>query len=258
MKKTIALALLIVSMLALMAGCSSEWQNMAATSQSESGYALPSSSPISGDTVSVDPSLPSSSFLEDTSNQTSIPIAQNEEVIKLHALALADHLITRVISELPNHGELTERQIFDFILTLCLYPCTNTFTHPYADIVTIVDTQGLYAYYSESDVQKMVYEVFGIEDWSYMNNQHDLIQIDENGANEFVIAMEVGFATSPYSYENPVVQILDEQTVIVQFELFDTKLWPSSGIGYGTYQITLNIVADGKGVYLRYESCLAK
>lgn len=168
-----------------------------------------------------------------------------------YALALTDHLVMRALHKIPHQGQMTDREIYDFVITLHVY--RDEHEHPYYDLVTIVDRHALL---QEKTVQLMVYELFGAEEWQYQSSENDAKRTNENGDNEYYFPVEMGFPTSPYSYSNARILLNDGKHIIVQFDLADQKLWPSSNLEYGAYEVTFQVTDENGSAFLRFMNCL--
>lgn len=103
------------------------------------------------------------------------------------------------------------------------------------------------AYLPLSQVQKVVYQVFGIHEW--FENPDDHFDFE---TQEYVIPLEIGPYTI-YSYENLTVSVSDDGIVTAIFDLLDSELFPQEN-NYGTYSLTLQMIREDDQLFLRFVS----
>ena len=186
-----------------------------------------------------------SSLVESQTNSSNTSFTEEEiEQAEQQALILTEHIITYSISfESSNDLYLypTDREIYDFMLTLLVY--RENYVHPYYYIVKMEEE---YVSYPLEDVQQMVYELFGIQDWLYPDI--DLSQEEQT----YIIPVGVGLPVSSYTPGDATVSSTSDGTIIVEFILTDSGYYEPASQEYGLHQITFLLMEEDGGQFLRF------
>jgi hypothetical protein len=166
--------------------------------------------------------------------------------LKGRALTLSEHLLLYAFTDIPETlDKVQEIEIQNFVVTLCIYRDDDT--HPYYPIIKSGANELVTAYYLDKDVQQMVLDVFGIDNWQVSK----LLEKDSQGNLVYIIPDGIGMPTSPFSYKNESV-VIDGNTVIVSFDLYNSELYEYESTNYGSRTLVYEIVTDSSRSYLRF------
>lgn len=215
------------------------------TSSTGSSLPDPSSSPIANPQEDSSSSISSLLEISAVSSGLSETIPNPEDSLFPLAEALTNHMVNLVFTR--NHIEeaqpLQDGDIFRFMLSL-LAQSENSLSAFYPDCVSVQEDGS--AIFSLVQVQQMVSDVFGQNDWFFADSSYDEQQ------NAYALTTGFGLG-SVYSYEDPTFTWHEEdQTITASFTLIDTPNFPGEQ-SYGAYQITYQAVTEDGRTFLRYK-----
>lgn len=175
---------------------------------------------VSAQAVSDSVSAPPASVAQSTPEEQppeEQPLRSAEiELLERNAAALTGHFVGRLMDtqELPEVSAVTDLQIRDFILTLAFY--MEDMDHPYRSYLTQDDTL-LYAITREN-VQKIAYQLFGREAWSFDATLDSISVAYNEEAQRYESYMEFGVGANAFDVADAQAQYLDDShTVEVNF-----------------------------------------
>lgn len=255
MKNLQILGGVILCCAALLAGCTAP-----SSAPAESLPGSESDVPVSGaeqreeepaPTASAAVSAPSADM-----EAASADAAPDAETWEQQAVILTDQIVSCCLQPFDENDSiraLGEREIFQFIATLSRYQ--EEPGYPYGDAVTITEPDSrnpnLVAHVAESDAQSIVYQLFGVPDWSY-----DAPDCYDGSVPEYCFNLEAGLPTSPYSDQGAAAERTGD-SVVVSFRLTDSDSFAyAAGDGrkdFGQFQAVYRILSEEGKTFLRFQ-----
>ena len=161
------------------------------------------------------------------------------------ALILTEHFIIFSFHVDAIDNTPADREIFDFMVTLPHYD--DELSHPYHNLYYRSDDE-TQAIYPLQDVQLMVYELFGINNWVYL----EIPSAYSDGDPAFIIPLEIGSPVAPFSLHDATVSSSPDGTVTVDFMLTNTLFFEADSSEYGLYRVTFSVVEEDGRHFLRF------
>ncbi len=183
-------------------------------------------------------------------------ISYDKELLYKQAEALTKHILMNVLKKnyINNNEEITfsSRDIFDFVVTMFIY--REDPDYPYNNIPEIrIENNGMFAHYNFEDVQRVVKELFGVQDWfdPIIEDSYD------KNLNEMIFSIEKGMPYSFFTYENFEINSLPNTNYIeIKFELIEFNPYEAEKgtTNLGVYKIIFEVINENGKNFLRIHS----
>ena len=196
-------------------------------------------------------------YANDSQSITNESLSTAQNSLKLpdnNIIELANLIITSSLNIEKLNEPFNERQIDNFVYNLCSLKLEGNKNNPYIDIVSIKEDDYLHAEIYEKDLQKMIYEVFGVKDWS-LSNSEETIQTNSNNERYYYLILELGIDKTSYCPSNQEVKYGENNEVVVVFAITDANSFEPKGINYGSYKIVFHSIQENGTNNLRYIRC---
>lgn len=193
-----------------------------------------------------------SSFSQSTSGTQTFS-AEDLAFAKTQANYFTEHLVERAfdssvlngISSAAFSSPSFDQIIYHFIIGAYHYKDTDEYLYTrYFDDGWSTSNQ--YAYFPLAQVQTVVYEVFGLNDWFFNSDSFN------SDIETYEVPLETG-SYSLYSINNLSVSVNDSGLITASFNLTGSILFPDP-IDYGPYVLTLQTVKENDHLFLRFVS----
>ncbi len=188
--------------------------------------------------------LPETTEHETETSSAAVSLPDN---VCVQAEVLTGHLVNFVMTPewLEESPTVSDENIFRFLVSLSMY--RNNPEHPYSSVNVLSEDERYYLI-GLSDIQEIVHELFGEENWSAVSYTDELYDTDLPG---YRIAAETGLWSSCFSEVNTSVHT-EDRFVYVECDLVNSSRYEYEEAEYGRWVFVYEYLPSGQDGFLRF------